>query len=393
MFQNLDGKEVKGMCTFQVKAEKHTEAEAPIIRDVYFTTITEELRLPKHNDPVEPAAPAGHRRVDRKREFVITNIVRAYCTFLTYRGRFGGGDATLPDKFYDQGRVLHVINRPDDATDCLKVCMTIAANGYDEVDKSTRELRKEHGILIDYMQLDTVLEVEELFAGFEEPFPLSEIPRLARTSTTRFNILKLHNNNNKFSLSVLHSSIAADTCILYYNNHFYPIGNVNKLVTFVTKRPRQSNELCTRCLHYFDKRYHSIEEHEAMCKLSKGTIVKYPKAGARREYRQFMFQVKSPAMLVFDMEASNAHNTDQSLSTDATTVKTIHKINSYALFTHIEENLYNFPYDQFTERLIVRNVEDDSEESERALIKNFMKDVFRIAQKLTDWQSSIDDEL
>ena len=45
VFQNLDGKEVKGMCTFQVKAEKHTEEQAPIIRDVYFTTITEELQL------------------------------------------------------------------------------------------------------------------------------------------------------------------------------------------------------------------------------------------------------------------------------------------------------------------------------------------------------------
>ena len=400
VFQNLDGKEVKGMCTFQVKAEKHTEEEAPLIRDVYFTTVTEELQLLTYRNTTIQWSQQLQQDIDEWTEngsgFAITNIVRAYCTFLTYRGRFGGGDATLPDKFYDQGRVLHIINRPDEATDCLKVCMTIAASGgcYTEVEKTTRELRKTHGVLIDYMQIYPVQEIEELFAGFEEPFPLSEIPRLARTSTVRFNILKLHNNNNnKFSLSVLHSSTGAESNILYYNNHFYPIGNINKLVSFVTNRARYNTELCTRCLHYFDKRYHSVEDHETMCKLSKGTIVRFPKEGSTREYRQFMFQVKSPAMLVFDMEASNARNTNHLLSTDATSVKTIHKINSYALFTHIEEGLFNFPYDQFEERLIVRNVGDDSEDSERTIIKRFMNDVYDIAQKLTDWQSSIDTEV
>ena len=399
VFQNLDGKEVKGMCTFQVKAEKHTEEQAPIIRDVYFTTITEEMQLLTYRNTTLQWSQQLQQDIDEWTAngsgFVITNIVRAYCTFLTYQGRFGGGDATLPDRFYDGGKVLHVINRPDWATDCLKVCMTIASSAdcYAEVEKTTTELRKTHGILIDYMQISPVQEIEELFAGFEEPFPLSEIPRLARESTAQFNILKLHNNNNKFSLSVLHASRGAESNILYYNNHFYPIGNLTKLVCFVSKKKRKhsTQSICTKCLQYFDTRYHSVEEHESMCKVSKGTIVTFPKEGSVREYRQFMFQVKSPAMLVFDMEASNSKNTNH-LSTAATSVKTIHKINSYALFTHIEDDLFNFPYDQFEERLIVRNAADDSEDSERIIIKRFMRDVYDIAQKLTDWQSSIDTE-
>ena len=119
------------MCTFQVEARKQIDEEAPIIRDVYFTTPTEELQLLTYKWSQQLA-----QDIDEWTEngsgFVITRIVRAYCTFITYRSRFGGYKKDLPDVFYNLGKILNVINTPGDVTDCLKVCFNIATEGYTE---------------------------------------------------------------------------------------------------------------------------------------------------------------------------------------------------------------------------------------------------------------------
>ena len=87
--------------------------------------------------------------------FIITKIVRAYCTFITYKSRFGGYKKDLPNALYKHGKVLNLINTPAEATDCLKTCKNIATEGYTEKEKTTDRLRAEKDILIDYNTIET----------------------------------------------------------------------------------------------------------------------------------------------------------------------------------------------------------------------------------------------
>ena len=122
------------------------------------------------------------------------------------------------------------------------------------------------------------------------------------------------------------------------------------------------------------KRYISLEKHQSQCKIGKGSITRYPKEGQVKEHTQYNFNVKSPFILVADLEATNSENAKIS-PTPSSDVKRIHGINSYAIFLHIDPDLDNFPYDDFPEQIIQRHVEDNSEESERSLIAQFMLDV------------------
>ena len=74
-----------------------------------------------------------------------------------------------------------------------------------------------------------------------------------------------------------------------------------------------------------------------------------------------------------DLEASNAANASIP-STPAQHIKTIHRINSYAYFLHIDPDLHYFPYEDFSERIYLQHFPDDTEEAERELISCFMRD-------------------
>ena len=136
IFANIVTKQVKGMCTFQVEARKELEEDAPIIRELYFTTPTGELHLITYNGTTSKWSQQIAQDIDEWTEngsgFIVTKIVRAYCTFLTYRSRFGGYQKDLPDDFYKNGRILNIVNTPPEATDCLKICFNIAPDGQND---------------------------------------------------------------------------------------------------------------------------------------------------------------------------------------------------------------------------------------------------------------------
>ena len=223
-------------------------------------------------------------------------------------------------------------------------------------------------------------------------FPIHDIPPLGKDLQVKFNILKLHHvSDKKYAISTLYADGSATCNILFYNSHFYYINDLDKLMTFVTKRRRDKRELCINCLHYFDKRYIRLGRHRVQCKLGKGSIIRYPKEGQVKEYIQYNFQVKSPFVIVADIKATNSPNTTIAL-TASTEIKGIHRINSYAFFIHIDDDLDNFPYGEFRERVHLHHVADNSEEAECELIAKFMRDVYSIAECLSSWQNSIDQE-
>ena len=125
IFTNIGAKQVKGMCSFQVEAQEQVDEEVPIIRDIYFTTPTEELHLLTYNEITSWWSQQLAQDIDEWTEngsgLVVTKIVRAYCTFITYNSRFGGYKKDLPNIFYNHRKVLNIINTPVEATDCLKL--------------------------------------------------------------------------------------------------------------------------------------------------------------------------------------------------------------------------------------------------------------------------------
>ena len=160
---------------------------------------------------------------------------------------------------------------------------------------------------------------------------------------------------------------------------------------YITKRQRAERELCVNCLHYFYKRYTSVEQHKMNFKLDKGSIIRYRKEGQARQYTLFSFQVKSSFIIVADLEASNAANASIP-STPAQHIKTTHRINSYAYFLHIDPDLHDFPYENFSERIYLQHVADDTKEAEQELISCVMRDIYDLAQRLKAWQDHTDKE-
>ena len=59
---------------------------------------------------------------------------------------------------------------------------------------------------------------------------------------------------------------------------------------------------------------------------------------------------------------------------------------------HIDPDLHDFPYEDFSERIYLQNVADDTEEAEQELISCFMRDIYDLAQRLKAWQDHTDQE-
>ena len=64
-----------------------------------------------------------------------------------------------------------------------------------------------------------------------------------------------------------------------------------------------------------------------------GVSNKVPKRRSSKGITQYNFKVKSPFILIADLEATNSENA-KIAPTPSTNVKRIHRINSYAIYLH-----------------------------------------------------------
>ena len=134
-----------------------------------------------------------------------------------------------------------------------------------------------------------------------------------------------------------------------------------------------------------------MEEHYKTCKLSAGTVTKFPKEGDTYKFKQHCLMVDNPYYIVADFEASNA--TDfKPITTLNSHAQKVHRINSYCLYLYIQPQLDSFPYDDFQERLFWEFAESDSEEDQTRLTRNFFAKLNSIADALLEWQSLLDPE-
>ena len=127
------------------------------------------------------------------------------------------------------------------------------------MDKTTFARRELKGVLVDYEGIDTNPDIENAFAVYDSPFPIHDLPLLARELKVKFNVFKLHHvSRKKYDISTLFNG-KSPTCNIILYNHFYFINDIDKLMRYITKRQRAERKLCVNCLHYFDKRYTSVE--------------------------------------------------------------------------------------------------------------------------------------
>ena len=389
IFKDLEDRHIKGLCVFQLEAVRVTDDNIEEKRDIYFTSNTDEFHATTYAEKVGHWSQQLSTDIDDWVEngsgFNISKIVRAYCTFVTYSSEFGGADDS-PNKFYCRGRVLHVINTPTNSVDCLKTCINIIKNGYIPSNKSTRVDRNLIGVVVDWKTLEQDPVLDEQFADFHEPFHLHDIPLIAKLTGCSFNVFRLHRKGNKFSITTLFNGGCTNTgelCnILYYNDHFYVINNLDKLILAITKRKRNMCKICINCLNYIDKRYTPMAGHYNNCRLSKGTITKYAKEGEVRKFAQHYMQVDSPFYIVADFEATNSKEFQED-STARNTVERVHRLNSYCFYLYINPYLDNFPYHDFQTRLFWEFATDDSVESEQKLTGKFFQAVNKIATNLS----------
>ena len=198
-------------------------------------------------------------------------------------------------------------------------------------------------------------------------------------------------HKNTFTLTTIYNCRPAgdsNANILYYNNHFCVTANLQKLLYSITQKRQFRKSLCATCLNYIDSRYYNIDAHMS-CKLSAGTLTKYPKEGSVQKFRGHTLMVNNAFYIVADFEATNSEGFD-SKPTEQTCVERAHYLNSYCLYLHIESGLYNFPYAEFAERLFWEFAEDDSKESQKKLIASFFAELNDIADALLEWKSSLD---
>ena len=362
IFQKDETTSIKALCTFHTIAERLTPGASEVEkRDIYFTTNTEQFFELNYQQTTQKWAQQLAVDIDEWVEngsgFAITNIVSAHCTFVTYKDDFGGSGADIPDKFYKCGRLIRVINTPVGSQECFKLCLSIIRNGATEIPKQTTALRKLSGIIVDYNDLAVDQELDDCIKTYDEPFVLSNIPKIAKELATDFNVFRLHrkptnNNNYTYSLTTIYAGRPTtdnQANILYYNNHFCKIHNLKSLLCAVTgRREKRNRRLCATCLMYIDSRYFKMEEHYKTCKLSAGTVTKFPKEGDTYKFKQHCLMVDNPYYIVADFEASNA--TDfKPITTLNSHAQKVHRINSYCMYLYIQPQLDSFPYDDFQE--------------------------------------------
>ena len=405
VFQRDEVASIKALCTFHTIAERLApEANEVEKRDIYFTSNTEQMfeigYLEVTQKWVQQLSVDIDEWVENGNGFAITNIVSAHCVFVAYKDDVGGNGEYIPDKLYQRNRLVRVINTPLGSQECFKTCLALIRNGVTETPKNTLELRRLSGVIVDYADLIVDDELKECIRTYDEPFVLSNIPKIAKELNMAFNVFRLHKDTtragkHKYWLTTLHAGRPSEdnqANILYYDNHFCKINNLKKLLGGIGgkfTRTKRGGEICATCLTYIDSRYFNMSDHYKSCKLSAGTVTKFPKEGDVYKFRQHNLMVDHPAYFVADFEASNATDFAPILTAN-THAETVHKLNSYCFYLYINPQLDNFPYEDFEQRLYWEFADSDSEEDQTALTRKFFAQLIDISDRLVQWCREID---
>ena len=127
-----------------------------------------------------------------------------------------------------------------------------------------------------------------------------------------------------------------------------------------------------------------------MCVQNKNTKIVWPEEGDTFSYSNYGLQLEEPYFFVADFESTNT----KVAAADQTNTKygkqlTEHNVNSYAYYLYIAPDLYNFPYDQFPNRLHLEHVVDDSSKAEEELLTKFILSLRADVSKLQTYSRSL----
>ena len=252
--------------------------------------------------------------------------------------------------------------------------------------------------MVPYSQLD--LTTYSTINIIPTPVPFYQLPTVSKLfkNLIYINVFNLI-NKDKGGFTIVPSYVGVRTVglilpivnILYYNSHFYLIFNLRKLIVYITNTSACKHSLlCERCLQFYDPRYISTTFHTQLCVQNKNTKIVWPEEGDTFSYSNYALQLEEPYFFVADFESTNT----KVAAADQTNTKygkqlTEHNVNSYAYYLYIAPDLYNFPYDQFPNRLHLEHVADDSSKAEEELLTKFILSIRADVSKLQTYSRSL----
>lgn len=304
---------------------------------MYFSVETSRIFRENYNSTIFHWVSSGIRKFEESTHLgssiELVEINSVTILYFQYKGKFGKGNekkSVLPDIFYQQNRIIKIINVPPGNISCFHICLcaavyinTIRSEGRSPfIMKTTRKLRKEIGsALIDYNSLNL-----NLFEGVIDHLPmkldnLSKIEKymIKPYSLNVYELRKIKEKQNKPQsqsgfeiLPIFVSNNHGDDenyviNILFFKNHFYLINKFNSLIEKINGVRLFYSKFCYNCLNKFDERVTNLKDHLTYCKKGVKSHITYPLEGEEKKFTRFDMTLLSPYFAYCDFESTLMH--------------------------------------------------------------------------------------
>ena len=301
---------------------------------MYFSVETSRIYRENYNSIIFHWVSSGIRKFEESTHLgssiELVEISSVTILYFQYKGKFGKGNekkSVLPVIFFQQNRIVKIINVPSGNINCFHICLcaavyinSIRSEGRSPfIMKTTRKLRKEIGsALIDYnllnldlfepiinhmpMKLDNISKIEKYII---KPYSLNvyELREIKekqnkRQSQCGFEILPIFisNNHGDDENYVIN--------MLFYKDHFYLINKFNSLIEKINGVRLFHSKFCYNCLNKFDERVTNLKEHLTYCKKGIKSHISYPHEGEQKKFTRFDMTLLSPYFAYCDFEST-----------------------------------------------------------------------------------------
>ena len=132
------------------------------------------------------------------------------------------------------------------------------------------------------------------------PMTIDNIPKFERKNRVRVDVFEWNNTKKKAGLLYKSQGKSGPLCrVLLYQNHYYPVRNMNKLFCYHNKGIRY---ICGHCYAYFSTKP-GRQRHEKLCENQGKTIYLMPVRGKKIRFSMLKALVKVSFTIYADFEA------------------------------------------------------------------------------------------
>ena len=416
MRENLGNSNVKAFIIFDFLVGKNIGEPSESIWHMYFNVPIVEIREAQYKSIVKHWADEGilkfyeSQNMGSGYQFININsgtiISYLYTDSRKTIGKGGQLDVLPLDLDKNIIKFLNTKNNGECFLDCLIAWDYIQNSENPFVKKITRATKKiKAKNFIDFK----ILKFSRKFLEIRRflPMDIRNISKIeSKIEPYTLNVYKLVKNCkeksgyllNKLFISRSHKN-EENTVInlLLFKNHYYLIENLSGVVSRVNGEFSSKNshrvKTCYNCLNSFDLRYTNLESHLDLCLDGIKSQISYAEKGDTKDFIRYDMCLKKPFFIMADFESSLLKIPENEKFKSSNTVRVNnHSINTVCSVLHIEDNLYNFPYEKIEPyRLYIDHVKDDTENECTRMMNDFLIILEECAEILLNWVESIDE--